>query len=170
MKKISITIVLIISVLTHCNSESRSNYILLPSKISNMSKNGFYNLNRRWNTSSSLAPYVKNDVLYIQYKKGDGWPMLYTAPGEYKDDRKIPIDDNTSVIISFKNKIDRNIMFDVQIILHIKDNLEVVQRSYNCNGKNYIEVPIKKSESINNFNITLHGEEALVGIKEIYLK
>jgi hypothetical protein len=168
MKRIIITLLCFLFVVPSFTKQRL--YIIIPSSIKIIGNGGFYNEGRLWSFDSRLSPEVKNGVLYLSYRSQSGHQMIFTAPGEYKNEKNIYTSGYSKLIVAFDKTYQYKTMITFEIILQIGNKLQVYEYTKNCYGKSYVEVPIKNSYLINNLNLSFHGESGDISIKAIYLR
>jgi hypothetical protein len=153
-----------------CLSNDRK-ILLMPLKITRFERNGFYNDGRQWNYSAMLESYIKDGIFFIRTDGSDRTILLYTAPGEYKDEKKINITGQKHLVIKFDEPIKKHVVLKVEIMMDVQNELQIFEHIIDCLNKSSIRVPLApEGRTIHHLNIVITGEKTTFGIESIYME
>jgi len=145
--------------------------LLIPSTITRFERTGFYNDGRQWNFSAMLESNIKDEILFIRTDGSDRTILLYTAPGEYDDDKKIIISGQKNLVIELDKPIMKRVVFEVEVIMDVGNKLEIFDHTIDCFNKSTIIVQLSpKGRTIHHLIVVIKGEKATVGIKSIFFE
>lgn len=154
----------------NCFSNSKM-YLLIPQKITNFDKTGFYNDGREWNSSQQLGSFIKDGILFLSSDGSNRDLMLFTAPGEYNNEKKINIKGQKYFVLEFDTPIKNHIVLNVNIMMEVKKELPILEHTIDCFNKSLIKVSLNPDgKTIHHLAIIVKGEKGTIGIKSIYLE